>query len=219
MLEKHSKQKNRCAGRQCYGETLAEIGLYRFCNSCYQQFSCTISTYSPRIVEAAKILDPKCLPALPTDETKTTYGEEALDKLAFHYSNFIDRDECQSEWDMLKQCMNTSYKDETLQTFSLKLATDEGLKIQSPSISVLAEIILTFPASTAEVERGFSVQNTIKNKSRNRLGPEHLDQLIRMKLNAPRIEQFPFEKAYINWLDDKKRRYVVSRPQSTQTSK
>ena len=60
----------------------------------------------------------------------TTYGEEALDKLAFLYSNFIDRDECQSEWVMLKQCMNTSYKDETIQTFSLKLATDEGLKIQ-----------------------------------------------------------------------------------------
>ena len=102
-----------------------------------------------------------------------------------YYSSFIDRSECQSEWDMLKQCMKASYKDDTLTSFALKLATNEGLKIQYPSLSVLAEIILTYPASTAEVERGFSVQNTLKNKLRNRLGAEHLDQLIRMKLNAP----------------------------------
>ena len=61
--------------------------------------------------------------------------------------------------------LKTSYKDDA---FSLKLATDIGLKIQYPSMS---EIVLTYPASTAEVEQGFSVQNTIKNKSRNRLGP------------------------------------------------
>ena len=78
---------------------------------------------------------------------------------------------------MLKQCMKASYKDDTLSLFALKLATNEGLKIQYPSLSVLAEIILTYMylASTAEVERGFSVQNTLKNKLRNWLGAEHLD--------------------------------------------
>ena len=78
---------------------------------------------------------------------------------------------------MLKQCIKASYKDDDLLKFALKLAT-ERLIIQYPSISILAETILTFPASTAEVERGFSVQNNIKTKSRNHLGSGHLDQLI-----------------------------------------
>ena len=86
---------------------------------------------------------------------------------------------------MLKQCMKASYEDDTLTSFALKLATNKGLKIQYPSLSILAEIILTCLASTAEVECGFSVQNTLKNKLRYWLEAEHLDQLIKMKLNAP----------------------------------
>ena len=52
------------------------------------------------IIEALKIFDPKHL-HVPADETITTYGEDAQDMLVIHYSNFINRNECQSEWDML----------------------------------------------------------------------------------------------------------------------
>ena len=114
--------------------------------------------------------------------------------------------------------MKASYKDDTLNSFALKLATNKGLKIQYPSLSILAEIILTCLASTAEVECGFSVQNTLKNKLRNRLEAEHLDQLIRMKLNAPGIDEFPFHKTYLNWLDAKKQQFVVPRPLSDSDS-
>ena len=41
--------------------------------------------------------------------------------------------------------MKASYKDDD--SLLSWLSTDEGLKIQYPSISILAEIILTFPAS------------------------------------------------------------------------
>ena len=59
-------------------------------------------------------------------------------------------------WDKLKQCMSANFKTERLQTFALKLAVDDGMKIRYPSLSIFAEIILTYPASTAQVERGFS---------------------------------------------------------------
>ena len=49
--------------------------------------------------------------------------------------------------------------------------------VHYPSMSLLAEIVAVFLASTAEVERGFSYQNAIKSKSRNRLSSIHLDQL------------------------------------------
>ena len=49
------------------------------------------------------------------------------------------------------------------------LATDETLITHYPSLSKLAEIILLYPLSTAEVERGFSYQNAMKTKFCNRL--------------------------------------------------
>jgi hypothetical protein len=159
------------------------------------------------VVEAAKIFDPRNLPS-GKDEL-AAYGEGSVDILAIQYSDFVDRSLCQSEWELLKHCMSANYKNSTLQAFSLKLAADHGMKVHYPSLSILAEIILTFPASTAELERGFSVQNLIKSKTRNRLGSYHLDQLIRLKLNSPQIGDFPFHQAYLNWLADKDRRYIA----------
>jgi hypothetical protein len=45
--------------------------------------------------------------------------------------------------------------------FILKVVTDESLYMQYPALALLAEIVLVFPASMAEVERGFSYQNSI----------------------------------------------------------
>ena len=99
---------------------------------------------------------------------------------------------------MLKQCIKANFKNEKLQTLPLKLVIDEGMRVQYPNFAILAEIILTYPASTAVVERGFSYLNSTKSKFRNRLGSEHLDQLIRLGLNALPIEKFPFHQTYIN---------------------
>lgn len=74
-------------------------------------------------------------------------------------------------------------------------------------------MILIYPASTSEVERGLSYQNTTKTKFRNRLGVHHLDQLLRLRLNAPKASEFPFHKAYRRWADAKRRRYVIPLPE------
>lgn len=163
------------------------------------------------VVEAARIFDPG---NLPKEDSLSNYGEAEIDLLSYHYSDFIDRNQCQLEWEILKRCMSSNFRTMKLQEFSLKLVVDEGLKIHYPFMSTSAEIILTYPASTAQVERGFSTQNLIKNKTRNRLGSSHLDQLIRMKLNAPKMEEFPFHESYLNWLSQKKRRFVCTVPET-----
>ena len=58
-------------------------------------------------------------------------------------------------------------------------------------------------ASSVDCERGFSVQNHIKTKTRNILASKHLDVLMRVRLLGGRAEDFPFEKA---WIHSKKRR-------------
>ena len=154
-----------------------------------------------KLLEATKVFDPLLL---PHGEELGNYGEEEIDTLSIQYSTFIDKNECQLEWDTLKQCIAANFKKSKYTEFLSKLASLEEFRVQYPSLSVLAEIILTYPASTSEVERGFSFQNAIKTKVCNRLGSEHLDQLLRLCLNAPQQDKYPFHEAYLQWLDDKK---------------
>jgi len=53
--------------------------------------------------------------------------------------------------------------------------------MNSFDLSGLLDICGTFQASGAECERGFSLINAIKTKSRNRLEADHLDMLMRIK--------------------------------------
>jgi len=74
-----------------------------------------------------------------------------------------------------------------------------------PQACKLAEIGLSLPVSTASCERGFSLQNRIKIKSRTRLLPENLERL--MKLAAgPEIESFPVSEAVSHWYSVRRRR-------------
>ena len=162
------------------------------------------------LIEASKIFDPQSIPAL--DVTCATYGEKELDVLTNHYSKFVYASLCSLEWNTLKECMVSSYKEYSLNKFVLALVTDKSLYLQYLSLSILAEIIIVYPATTSEVERGFSYQNSIKTKFRNRLGSVHLDQLIRLRLNAPSADNLPFASAYQNWMDSRHRRSVIRQP-------
>ena len=162
------------------------------------------------VIQAARIFDPKAIPT--SDSDCVAYGEAELRVLTTKYSLFVNHNCCSIEWDTLKHCMKVSYCGFSFRDFTLKLATDKSLITHYPSLSKLAEIVLVYPSSTAEVERGFSYQNITKTKFRNRLGAVHLDQLLRLQLNAPESSQFPFHEAYKHWIEVKHRRYVIPQP-------
>jgi len=85
-----------------------------------------------------------------------------------------------------------------------------------PQACKLAEIGLSLPVSTASCERGFSLQNRIKIKSRTRLLPENLERL--MKLAAgPEIESFPVSEAVSHWYSVRRRRLARLYQQSKST--
>jgi len=144
-------------------------------------------------IEASRIFDPSKLTATTSD--LTTYGESQLSTLSQHYSMYVDVSDCIHEWDELRRALLTNFKSLSFEDFLLKLACDDRMVYQYPNLSTLAEIVLAYPASNAEVERGFSHANVIKTKSRNRLGASHLDQLLRLKLNSSDFEDSAyFEK-------------------------
>lgn len=66
---------------------------------------------------------------------------------------------------------------ETFNDLIIYALKDENFK----QLSVLYDICGTFQASSADYERGFSLMNAIKSKTRNKLNIEHLDNLMRIK--------------------------------------
>lgn len=108
--------------------------------------------------------------------------------------------------------MKTDFLSVSMPDLFLCLATDESLTKQYPNLSVLAKIVLVFPASSVDCERGFSTLNLIKTKTRNRLNTLHLDMLQRIKLLGGPPEKFPFAKAHQLWLHSKKRRTKLAIP-------
>jgi len=79
------------------------------------------------------------------------------------------------------------------------------------NICKLAENIMVCPFSSVECERGFSVQNLIKSKLRNRLTADTLDMLMRVRLCAPRaFAQFDAAAAIAKWKDMRQYRHMFS---------
>ncbi|XP_071121930.1 zinc finger protein 862-like [Mytilus edulis] len=75
-----------------------------------------------------------------------------------------------------------------------------------PYVYRAAEKLLTVPVSSVECERGFSRQNIIKTKLRNRLSTDSLFHLMMISLEGPSSDIFDFNRAFKRWADQKNRR-------------
>jgi len=76
----------------------------------------------------------------------------------------------------------------------------------APNFLKLVDLVLTIPATTAEVERGFSHMQLMKTGKRNRLGETSMNALFRVKLLSPPIDAFDPMPALEDWNDSKNRR-------------
>ncbi|WAR21375.1 hypothetical protein MAR_015349 [Mya arenaria] len=56
-----------------------------------------------------------------------------------------------------------------------------------PNLTKLASLALTHPVHTSDCERAFSSQNSVTTPLRNRLSPEHCEQLMRIMIQAPSL--------------------------------
>lgn len=168
-----------------------------------------------------QILDPVYIfDEEPVDDDFSTYGLHEFGELAAHYGHThepdaieggsqppIDSKEIEVEWSLLKQQLvfhNSQYKDMNIQEFwkVIKLKHSHVY----PQLLKLASICLCLPLSTAACERGFSTQNRIKTKLRNRLTSKRLDVLMRISMEGPPIHDFDFSKALNIWKVKKQRR-------------
>ncbi len=165
-----------------------------------------INTRFPQVVlmTAMKILEPSNLPERDTEIDG--YDDEELNVLLQHFGNLT----------ILHYRFNYMYfRVDNIEgsCSSRKLTMKEFWKVvvskhgQSfPEFVKLAAACLVIPVSTVDCERGFSTQNRIKTKLRNRLKTNRLDQLMRIKIEGPPIREFDFTKAMEMWAHSKTRR-------------
>ena len=148
-------------------------------------------------------------------EQRDEYGNKELNILIQHYGeekkkddvvskSLVDAEQVRQEWSLCKEIVmqemypRTSIKDLWKMIFTYHQDT-------FPNMLVLARLALIMPYQTADCERGFSCQNGIKTSRRNRLQEKHLNDLMTIKIEGPRLEDMVFQRAIISWKHKKER--------------
>ena len=114
----------------------------------------------------------------------------------------IKEDETKTGWKLLKKVVLAEQYPRDKMT-SLWQLVWKYHKEQFPNMLKLATLALTSPVHTAGCERGFSTQNRILTKSRNRLSVAVQDQLMTVKL---RSEAVNYNEIIQLWRSKKARR-------------
>ena len=151
------------------------------------------------------IFDPKAIP--DDDEQLDLYGNKEIEFLSEFYGEikFADGDEFQEiidknnlseEWCLVKPILQLKKSNELdfINFWKFIFDTDEDFSFNYPNISLLVKISLIIPLSNANVERIFSQTKLIKNKLRNRMNLDTLNNHLMILLNGPEIDNFNLRK-------------------------
>ena len=95
---------------------------------------------------------------------------------------------------------------QSMQQLALEFLSKDTCTQLFPTISKLFVHALVLPMTTTDCERCFSATNRTKTDYRNRMHTETLDRLLRIKIEAPTIQDFNFREVVARWSKAKKRR-------------
>lgn len=148
-------------------------------------------------------------------QTRFDFGQEDISKLVAKYEHFFEskskniRSLVIAEYNEFKFVLKEKLKSGTLKTFADIVSYALGEEKFS-KLAKLIDICGTFQASSADAERGFSLMNNIKTKSRNRLEVDHLDKLMRIKFYLTSGQSIDLDSVYKCWKGNKTRRQKIS---------
>lgn len=154
-------------------------------------------------LEDFDVLSPAKMPKMNDESAARLYGIQKIGNLAKFFN--IDEKKGVEEWQVLlmsivksnNYCTIKRDEAEAVDFWSNLLSWNEIA--WGDNIRKLVETVLVIPISSAEAERGFSVMNHVRNDRRKRLSGEHLEDIMRIKLNGPDdISRFGAAK-YADW--------------------
>jgi len=156
-------------------------------------------------------LSPKCFPVrsdpLFADHDKKFdvvflfYGTPSADN-----NSFLEYEALKNQWPMYKLFCSRNFPTASLSTIFSILNGSAILKEPVSEILKLLLIILTIPVGSACAERGFSVQNRIKNKMKVNLNSDYLDEVMNICVNGPELAKFSFDDAIERWTNIRDRK-------------
>ena len=151
------------------------------------------------LTDLDKILNPKKLKSA-TQDALGSYGVASLEKLSEKMSatddNAFDPRRAKNDFLAFKIHARASnagsladFAEELLNTYS----------DQYPDFAILFLYFLSVPLNSASCERGFSAQNLLKTKLRNRLSDKRQNELLRISINGPDFALFDYTDAAQNF--------------------
>ncbi|KAL4008878.1 hypothetical protein ACER0C_002730 [Sarotherodon galilaeus] len=140
-------------------------------------------------------------------ENKEDLVDHGADDLAFlldHFStvlrrNGVNAELAKEEFVSLKLLIAKMFKDKTYLSLWELMLTREPYCSEYKNILHLVHIMLVLPVSAAVCERGFSAQKRIKSDTRASLHSETVDDLIRISVEGPSLEDFDARESVASW--------------------
>ncbi|XP_059896385.1 zinc finger protein 862-like [Gadus macrocephalus] len=128
-------------------------------------------------------------------EDLVDHGADDLAFLLDHFStvlrrNGVNTDLAKEEFVGLKLLIARMFKDKTYLSLWELMLTREPYCSQYKNILHLVHIMLVLPVSAAVCERGFSAQKRIKSDTRASLHSDTVEDLIRISVEGPSLEDF-----------------------------
>ena len=138
------------------------------------------------------------------------FGKKELSKLVVRYSNIINNYDDNvkiliiQQYSDFKFIVNQKIESGVIKTFNDTLnivLNDDTFKEPSNLIDICGR----FEVSSSECERGFSMMDLIKSKSRNRLGVSHLADIMHIKSHIKAGKEINLDMVYDYWVKNKSR--------------
>jgi hypothetical protein len=153
------------------------------------------------IMEAFRIFNPLFYPDERSEAMR--WGEAELNALLEHFGTakrvgdklfepFIDAEKARVEWPKLRNALWYLHKQGEITRMDdaiRRLSRVESYRNEIVELFKVAQIGMILPVSSACAERGFSCHSRIKTRLRNRLSTEVLDDLMRISLYGPPLEE------------------------------
>ena len=146
------------------------------------------------------------------------YGKSCIEKIVTFFNGkfrqynmfkekkiaLFDKTNVISQYQEFKRLIRNEYHNLDHSQLYAKFLASEAHK----DLKGIIEIYLVLPITSVECERSFSQMNLIKTPVRSNLEAGTLDHLMRLRMHKVSLENFDFEKPFLDWKSAKKRYFI-----------